>query len=54
MTTGKKPLLVRNAFPDIAYLVGKEDLLDLAQKASAESRIILERRQNRGNYAKAI
>ncbi len=39
----KKPLLVRNAFPDIAYLVGKEDLLDLAQEASAESRIILEK-----------
>ncbi len=39
----KKPLLVRNAFPDMAYLVEKEDLLELAQEASAESRIILEK-----------
>ncbi|MCB1660055.1 MAG: cupin domain-containing protein, partial [Pseudomonadales bacterium] len=39
----KKPLLVRNAFPDMAYLVEKEDLLSLAQEDSAESRIILEK-----------
>ncbi len=39
----KKPLLVRNAFADMAYLVEKEDLLSLAQEDSAESRIILEK-----------
>lgn len=28
----KKPLLVRNAFPNLASLVGKEDLMELAQE----------------------
>ena len=39
----KKPLLVRNAFPHLAALVGKEDLMELAQEDSAESRLILEK-----------
>ncbi len=39
----KKPLLVRNAFPNLAAMVGKEDLMELAQEESAESRIILEK-----------
>ena len=39
----KKPLLVRNAFPNLASLVGKEDLMELAQEDSVEARIILEK-----------
>ena len=38
----KKPLLVRNAFPNLAALVGKEDLMELAQEESIEARIVLE------------
>lgn len=38
----KKPLLVRNAFPELAYRLSPEDLMELAQEESAESRIILE------------
>lgn len=39
----KKPLLVRNAFPELAYRLSPEDLMELAQEESAESRIILEK-----------
>ncbi|PTQ89202.1 cupin domain-containing protein [Agitococcus lubricus] len=39
----KKPLLVRNAFPELAMMVGKEDLLELGQEDSIEARIILEK-----------
>ncbi|MGH8491862.1 MAG: JmjC domain-containing protein [Moraxellaceae bacterium] len=38
----KKPLLVRNAFPELAYRLSPEDLIELAQEESAESRLILE------------
>ena len=51
----KKPLLVRNAFPNLASLVGKEDLMELAQEDSVEARIILEKDvKNRGNFVKAL
>lgn len=39
----KKPLLVRNAFPELAYRLSPEDLMELAQEDSAESRLILEK-----------
>lgn len=39
----KKPLLVRNAFPELAYRLSPEDLMELAQEESAESRLILEK-----------
>jgi len=43
----KKPLLVRNAFPNLAALVGKEDLMELAQEDSIEARIVLEQDGNK-------
>jgi 50S ribosomal protein L16 3-hydroxylase len=39
----KKPLLVRNAFPDIAYRLDDEDLKELAQEGSVEARLVLEK-----------
>lgn len=38
----KKPLLVRNAFPELAYRLSPEDLMELAQEDSVEARIVLE------------
>ncbi|MDF2445198.1 MAG: hypothetical protein K0S46_434 [Moraxellaceae bacterium] len=38
----KKPLLVRNAFPELAYRLNDEDLKELAQEESVEARIVLE------------
>lgn len=39
----KKPLLVRNAFPELAYRLSDEDLLELAQEEGVEARIVLEK-----------
>lgn len=39
----KKPLLVRNAFPDLPELVGRDDLFELAQEDGIEARIVLEK-----------
>lgn len=39
----KKPLLVRNAFPELAYRLSPEDLMELAEEESVESRLILEK-----------
>ncbi|MCD6061699.1 MAG: hypothetical protein K0S16_2010 [Moraxellaceae bacterium] len=39
----KKPLLVRNAFPELAYRLSDEDLKELAQEESVEARIVLEK-----------
>ncbi|MDP2227223.1 MAG: cupin domain-containing protein [Moraxellaceae bacterium] len=39
----KKPLLVRNAFPELAYRLSPEDLMELAQEESVEARLILEK-----------
>lgn len=39
----KKPLLVRNAFPELAYRLSPEDLMELAQEESVEARIVLEK-----------
>lgn len=39
----KKPLLVRNAFPELAYRLTDEDLKELAQEESVEARIVLEK-----------
>lgn len=39
----KKPLLVRNAFPELAYRLSDEDLLELAQEESVEARLVLEK-----------
>lgn len=39
----KKPLLVRNAFPELAYRLSPEDLMELAAEESVESRLILEK-----------
>ncbi len=39
----KKPLLVRNAFPDIAALVNPEELMDLACEEGVEARIVVEK-----------
>lgn len=39
----KKPLLIRQAFPDFISPVGKEDLFELAAEPCVESRIILEK-----------
>ncbi|MBL0121346.1 MAG: cupin domain-containing protein [Betaproteobacteria bacterium] len=36
----KKPLLVRNAFPDLAEPLTKREVLELAQREDAESRLI--------------
>lgn len=38
----KKPLLVRGAFPELAYRLSPEDLIELAQEDSVEARLILE------------
>ena len=38
----KKPLLVRNAFPDLATLLEPDELLELAETEEAESRVIVE------------
>lgn len=38
----KKPLLVRNAFPELAYRLSPEDLMELAQEEGVEARIVLE------------
>ena len=38
----KKPLLVRNAFPDLASLLEPDELLELAETEEAESRVIVE------------
>ncbi|RZU45221.1 50S ribosomal protein L16 3-hydroxylase [Fluviicoccus keumensis] len=39
----KKPLLVRNAFPDIPALVGRDDLIELSQEEGIEARLVLEK-----------
>jgi len=39
----KKPLLVRNAFPELAYRLSPEDLMELAEEESVESRIVIEK-----------
>lgn len=39
----KKPLLVRNAFPELAYRLSPEDLMELAQEDGVEARLILEK-----------
>ncbi len=39
----KKPLLVRNAFPELAWRLNDEDLKELAQEESVESRLVLEK-----------
>ena len=39
----KKPLLVRNAFPDLPALVERDDLIELSQEDGIESRIVLEK-----------
>lgn len=39
----KKPLLVRNAFPELAYRLSDEDLMELAQEEGVEARIVLEK-----------
>ncbi len=38
----KKPLLVRNAFPDLAHLLEPKELLELAETEDVESRVIVE------------
>ena len=39
----KKPLLVRNAFPELAYRLSPEDLMELAQEDGVEARLVLEK-----------
>ena len=39
----KKPLLVRNALPDLPALVDRDDLFELAQEDGIEARLILEK-----------
>lgn len=39
----KRPLLVRNAFPDIPVLVGRDDLIELSQEDGIEARLVLEK-----------
>lgn len=39
----KKPLLVRNAFPELAFRLNEEDLMELAQEEGVEARIVLEK-----------
>jgi 50S ribosomal protein L16 3-hydroxylase len=38
----KKPLLVRNAFPELAWRLSPEDMMELAEEDSVEARIVLE------------
>lgn len=38
----KKPLLVRNAFPELGYRLSDEDLMELAQEEGVEARLVLE------------
>lgn len=38
----KKPLLVRNAFPELAWRLSPEDMMELAQEDSIEARLVLE------------
>lgn len=38
----KKPLVVRGAFPELAYRLSPEDLMELAQEEGVEARIVLE------------
>lgn len=38
----KKPLLVRNAFPELAYRLSPEDLIELSQEEGVEARLVLE------------
>lgn len=39
----KKPLLVRNAFPDLGFRLSDEDLMELAQEDGVEARLVLEK-----------
>lgn len=39
----KKPLLVRNAFPELAYRLSPEDMMELAQEEGVEARVVLEK-----------
>lgn len=39
----KKPLLVRNAFPELAYRLSDEDLMELAREEGVEARLVLEK-----------
>lgn len=39
----KKPLFVRNAFPELAFRLSDEDLKELAQEESVEARLVLEK-----------
>ncbi len=39
----KKPLLVRNAFPDLPGMVDRDDLFELAQEDGIEARLVLEK-----------
>lgn len=38
----KKPLLVRNAFPELAWRLSPEDMMELAAEEGVEARIVLE------------
>lgn len=38
----KKPLLVRNAFPELAFRLSPENMMELAQEEGVEARIVLE------------
>lgn len=38
----KKPLLVRNAFPELAWRLSPEDMMELAEEEGVEARIVLE------------
>lgn len=38
----KKPLLVRNAFPELAWRLSPEDMMELAEEDGVEARIVLE------------
>ena len=42
----KKPLLIRNAFPDFVSPIEPDDLAGLAMEEDAESRLIFEHGQN--------
>lgn len=39
----QKPLLVRNAFPELAYRLADEDLMELAGEEGVEARLVLEK-----------
>ncbi len=41
----KKPLLIRNAIPDMRALLAREDLFSLAAREDVESRLITNFRQ---------